>query len=116
MNHHPHDHTTDSPTVAGFEVPRSPDSSYNNIYPLTEQDGREPPEVPPHLRQTVLDYPARGDTSTSLPQPQNCTLNHLYYENQGTSRSVVVLGLTNRFRSKYVTVVLYKPVYRGSSN
>lgn len=114
---HPHGQVSDAPIVEGFEVPRSPDSSYNNTYPWTEHDVREPPEVPPHLRQTVLNYQTNADTSTPLPQPQNCNLNHLYYESQGTPKSVVVLGVTNRFRSKYVTVVLYKPVQRrGSSN
>ncbi|GAA0180897.1 kinase modulator [Lithospermum erythrorhizon] len=116
MNH-THGQVPEAPTVPGFEVPRSPDSSYNNTYPWIEHDGHEPPEVPPHLIRTVLNYPTSSDTSTSLPEPQNCTLNHLYHESQGTRQSVVVLGVTNRFRSKYVTVMLYKPVHRsGSSN
>lgn len=102
-------------TVVGFEVPRSPDSSYNNVYPGNEDEGREPPVVPPHLQQTMLNYPPTRDPSVSLPLPQNVTLNHLYLQNRETPRSVVALGVTHRFRSKFVTVVLYKPVQRRGS-
>lgn len=110
--------TAQDATVVGFEVPRSPESSYNNVYPGNENDGREPPMVPPHLQHTLLNQPpARDarDTSASLPLPQNVTLNHLYLENREAPRSVVALGVTHRFRSKFVTVVLYKPVARGGS-
>ncbi|GAB4850730.1 hypothetical protein Ancab_030030 [Ancistrocladus abbreviatus] len=69
-------------TVVGFEAPNSPDSSYDNVYPGTDDEAREPPLVPPHLE---------------------------------APRSVVALGFTHRFRSKYVTVVLYKPVPRRGS-
>lgn len=101
--------------VAGFEVPKSPDSSYNNVYPGNEDAARDPPVVPPHLQHTLLHNPASISTSGTLPQPQNVVLNHLYIENREAPRSMVALGFTHRFRSKYVTVVLYKPVQRGSS-
>nr|XP_009796133.1 PREDICTED: SNF1-related protein kinase regulatory subunit beta-3-like [Nicotiana sylvestris] len=38
--------------------------------------------------------------------------NHLYIENIEAPRSVVALGVTHRFCSKYVTVMLYKSVQR----
>ncbi|KAL5201288.1 hypothetical protein ABZP36_035642 [Zizania latifolia] len=97
--------------VVGFEVPTSPDSSYNNPVPGNEDEGREPPLVPPHLHHTLLSFPASQDDSSSLPPPQNVVLNHLYIEKEN-SRSVVALGITHRFRAKFVTVVLYKPVQR----
>ncbi|PPE02090.1 hypothetical protein GOBAR_DD00863 [Gossypium barbadense] len=107
----------DEATVMGFEVPRSPDSSYNNVYPGNEDEARDPPVVPPHLHHTLLRYPASMNTSGNLPLPENVILNHLYIENREPPRSVVALGFTQRFRAKYVTVVLYKPVpRRGSSN
>ncbi|GAB4850724.1 SNF1- protein kinase regulatory subunit beta-3 [Ancistrocladus abbreviatus] len=102
-------------TVVGFEAPNSPDSSYNNVYPGTDDEAREPPLVPPHLQHTLLSYPASRDLSPALPLPQNVILNHLYIENREAPRSVVALGFTHRFRSKYVTVVLYKPVPRRGS-
>ncbi|KAF2322333.1 hypothetical protein P3X46_010500 [Hevea brasiliensis] len=102
-------------TVMGFEVPKSPDSSYNNAYPGNEDEARDPPLVPPHLQHTLLSYPASVDSSETIPAPQNVILNHLYIENREAPRSVVALGFTHRFRSKYVTVVLYKPVQRRGS-
>lgn len=105
----------DEATVAGFEVPRSPDSCYNNAYPGNEDEARDPPMVPPHLQQSLLGYPANIDSSGSLPLPQNVILNHLYIEDRELPRSVVALGFTHRFRSKYVTVVLYKPIERRGS-
>ncbi|WOG95900.1 hypothetical protein DCAR_0415229 [Daucus carota subsp. sativus] len=107
----------EEPTVAGFEVPRSPDASYNNVYPGNADEGPEPPVVPPHLQHTLLNHPSGrgGDAPTSVPLPQNVVLNHLYLENREAPRSVVALGITHRFRAKYVTVVLYKPVQRNGS-
>ncbi|KAK8707782.1 hypothetical protein V6N13_058834 [Hibiscus sabdariffa] len=105
----------DEATVIGFEVPRSPDSSYNNVYPGSEDDARDPPVVPPHLHRSLLSYPSSLNASKSIPLPENVILNHLYIENREAPRSVVALGFTHRFRSKYVTVVLYKPVPRRGS-
>lgn len=103
-------------TVAGFEVLKSPDSSYNNLYPGNEDESRDPPIVPSHVQQTLLSYPASRDTAGTLPSPPNVTLNHLYIENRESPRSVVALGFTHRFRSKFVTVVLYKPVQRRGTS
>ncbi|XWS74325.1 hypothetical protein CRYUN_Cryun02cG0205300 [Craigia yunnanensis] len=105
----------DEATVRGFEVPRSPDSSYNNVYPGNEDDARDPPVVPPHLHRTLLNYPASMNASENLPLPENVILNHLYIENREAPRSVVALGFTHRFCAKHVTVVLYKPVPRRGS-
>lgn len=98
--------------MAGFEVPNSPDSSYNNPYPGIEDDTRDPPAAPPHLQTSVLNHQAGRDAPETLPLPHNVILNHLFIDNRDGPRSMVALGLTHRFRSKYVTVVLYKPVPR----
>eukprot|EP00262_Sarcandra_glabra_P007680 TRINITY_DN20589_c0_g1_i1.p1 TRINITY_DN20589_c0_g1~~TRINITY_DN20589_c0_g1_i1.p1 ORF type:complete len:115 (-),score=14.46 TRINITY_DN20589_c0_g1_i1:312-656(-) len=102
----------DGVPVVGFEVPRSPDSSYNNPFPGNEDEARDPPTVPPHLQHTLLSFPASREATNGLPSPQNVILNHLYIENRENPRSVVALGITHRFRSKFVTVVLYKPIQR----
>jgi 5'-AMP-activated protein kinase regulatory beta subunit len=39
-------------------------------------------------------------------------LNHLYIEKGWASQSLVALGMTHRFQSKYVTVCLFKPLKR----
>ncbi|XP_024391599.1 SNF1-related protein kinase regulatory subunit beta-2 [Physcomitrium patens] len=97
-------------SVAGFDPPRSPESSYNDPLPGPEDFAKEPPTVPPHLHLTLLNVPQQNEASASLPRPQHVILNHLYVEKEKTNRSVIVLGTTNRFRSKYVTTVLYKPL------
>lgn len=102
-------------TVPGFEIPNSPDSSYNNAYPGNEDDARDPPVVPPHLHHNLLGCAPSSDASESLPLPQHVILNHLYIENREAPRSVVALGFSHRFHSKFVTVVLYKPVHRRGS-
>ncbi|CAL9077531.1 unnamed protein product, partial [Musa acuminata var. zebrina] len=84
----------------------------SNPIPGNEDEAREPPLVPPHLHHTSLNYSHSQDDPGSLIAPQNVILNHLYIENQDGPSSVVALGITHRFRSKYVTVVLYKPVQR----
>ncbi|XP_023512097.1 SNF1-related protein kinase regulatory subunit beta-3 [Cucurbita pepo subsp. pepo] len=112
----PYSGDSDQTTVVGFEVPKSPDSTYNNEYRGTEDEARDPPFVPPHLQHTLLSHPASRDTSGTLPLPQNVILNHLFIENRDTPRSVVALGFTHRFHSKYVTVVLYKPVHRTGTS
>lgn len=97
-------------TIAGFEAPRSPNASYDNRFPTLEDFSKEPPIVPPQLHLTLLDVPNNADAQGSLPRPPHVILNHLYVEKGRTTQSLLALGLTNRFRSKYVTVVLYKPI------
>ncbi|EFJ29089.1 hypothetical protein SELMODRAFT_170984 [Selaginella moellendorffii] len=97
--------------VVSFEPPLSPDSSYTNPFPGPEDFAKEPPAVPPHLHLTLLNVPASsGDAPASMPRPQHVILNHLYVEKGRSSRSVLALGATHRFRSKYVTVVVYRPL------
>ncbi|GFQ00247.1 snf1-related protein kinase regulatory subunit beta-3 [Phtheirospermum japonicum] len=105
----------DQVSVVGFDVPNSPEASYNNAYPGNEDEGRDPPMLPTHLQHSLLGHPTNGDPFGSLPSPQNVTINHLYIENREAPRSVVALGVTHRFRSKFVTVVLYKPVPRSKN-
>ncbi|KAI3731684.1 hypothetical protein L1987_62873 [Smallanthus sonchifolius] len=106
----------ETPVVAGFEVPKSPDSSYNNVYTASEDDERDPSIVPQHLQHSVLSHPTTGGPYAPLPDPQHVVLNHLYIENHEATQSVVALGFSHRFRAKYVNVVLYKPVQRRASS
>ncbi|GAB4859278.1 galactose metabolism- protein [Ancistrocladus abbreviatus] len=97
-------------SVAEFEAPPSPDSSYGLAYPGEDDFAKEPVVVPPQLHLTVLGVPNSDEASPS--RPQHVVLNHVFIEKGWASRSVVALGLTHRFQSKYVTVVLYKPLKR----
>ncbi|KAK8695930.1 hypothetical protein V6N13_001073 [Hibiscus sabdariffa] len=97
-------------SVTEFEAPGSPNSSYGQAFPMEEDFAKEPAVVPSQLHLTVLG-PDNLDIASSS-KPQHVVLNHLFIEKGWASQSVVALGLTHRFESKYVTVVLYKPLKR----
>ncbi|GLT33812.1 hypothetical protein SLA2020_083720 [Shorea laevis] len=97
-------------SVAEFEVPSSPESTYSRAFPTEEDYAKEPHMVPSQLHLTVLDMDNQDEASPS--KPQHIVLNHLFIEKGWATQSVVSLGLTHRFQSKYVTVVLYKPLKR----
>ncbi|KZV30594.1 hypothetical protein F511_05744 [Dorcoceras hygrometricum] len=99
-------------SVAEFEAPPSPDSSYSQAFPGDEDFAKDPMLVPPQLQSTVLGSDNSKETVFSSSKPQHVELNHLFVEKGRSSQSVVALGLTHRFQSKYVTVVLYKPLKR----
>ncbi|OAY64947.1 SNF1-related protein kinase regulatory subunit beta-1 [Ananas comosus] len=96
--------------VSEFEAPPSPYSSYDQLYPGDEDFAKEPPALPQQLLVTVLG--SHDDPEESSVKPQHVVLNHLFIEKGWTSQSLLALGLTHRFQSKYVTVVLYKPLKR----
>ncbi|KAL6332671.1 hypothetical protein AAG906_010011 [Vitis piasezkii] len=103
----------DLESISGFEPPQSPDSSYNNLELGSEDFAKEPPLVPPHLQMTLLNVPSSAvEIPPPMPRPQHVVLNHLYMQKGKSGPSVVALGSTNRFRAKYVTVVLYKSLQR----
>lgn len=95
-------------SVSEFEPPPSPDSSYSHPFPVDEDYAKEPPPVPPQVHLTVLG----NSEEAASEKPQHVVLNHLFIEKGWASQSLVALGLTHRFQSKYVTVVLYKPAGR----
>ncbi|XP_064470688.1 5'-AMP-activated protein kinase subunit beta-1-like [Ornithodoros turicata] len=68
-----------------------------------------PPVLPPHLLQVILnkDVPLRCEP-TLLPEPNHVMLNHLYA--LSIKDGVMVLSATHRYRKKYVTTLLYKPI------
>ncbi|KAL1307744.1 hypothetical protein AAHE18_17G054800 [Arachis hypogaea] len=94
--------------VSEFEAPASPESSYGQAFPAEEDFAKEPMAVPSQLHLTVLGMENSDIGSSS--KPQHVVLNHVFIEKNLASKSVVALGLTHRFQSKYVTVVLYKPL------
>ncbi|KAJ8766783.1 hypothetical protein K2173_008337 [Erythroxylum novogranatense] len=94
-------------SVMEFEAPPSPDNTYSHAFPTEEDFAKEPLVVPPQLHVTVLGVDNPPEASSS--RPQHVVLNHLFIEKGSASQSMVALGMTHRFQSKYVTVVLYKP-------
>lgn len=103
----------DIQSISGFEPPLSPDSSYSNLQLGAEDYAKEPPLVPPHLQLTLLNVPSsHSEIPPPFSRPQHVVLNHLYMQRGRSTPSVVALGSTHRFLSKYVTVVLYKSIER----
>ncbi|XP_029019823.1 5'-AMP-activated protein kinase subunit beta-1b [Betta splendens] len=75
----------------------------------SEDKVRHPPVLPPHLLQVLLNK----DTGVScdptlLPEPNHVMLNHLYA--LSIKDGVMVLSATHRYKKKYVTTLLYKPI------
>ncbi|KAF4348356.1 hypothetical protein G4B88_007882 [Cannabis sativa] len=64
-------------------IPKSPDSSYNNLQLAADDFSKEPPMVPPHLQMTLLNLPAPSSYTEIPPpmsRPQHVVLNHLYMQ------------------------------------
>mmetsp|Transcript_35251 Transcript_35251/g.78447 ORF Transcript_35251/g.78447 Transcript_35251/m.78447 type:complete len:269 (-) Transcript_35251:625-1431(-) len=97
--------------LSGFEPPPSPPSSYNNPTPVAEDYAKEPPMMPPHLQLTLLNVPPALDAQAVLPRPQHVILNHVYCQ-RGQNVNALVVGTTHRYKSKYITTVIYKPKSR----
>eukprot|EP00047_Mylnosiga_fluctuans_P018880 m.76173 g.76173 ORF g.76173 m.76173 type:complete len:231 (-) comp7852_c1_seq2:3243-3935(-) len=85
----------------------TPPGHYSQIVPDLSTS-KPPPSLPPHLLQVTLNSDAPSRDPTQLPEPNHVMLNHLYA--LAVKDSVVVLGATHRYRQKFVTTVLYKPM------
>ena len=48
------------------------------------------------------------DATAALPRPQHVVLNHMYIQRAPQLNGAVVMGSTHRYKSKYITTVLYK--------
>jgi len=96
-------------TQFGQEMPHIPINSgisNSSDHPVKSSG---PPILPPHLLQVILnkDTPMSCEP-TLLPEPNHVMLNHLYA--LSIKDGVMVLSTTNRFKKKYVTTLLYKPM------
>ncbi|KAK0079512.1 hypothetical protein PV325_001165 [Microctonus aethiopoides] len=89
----------------------SAQTEYNQDLPIPRPWDKiaGPPILPPHLLQVILnkDTPLSCEP-TLLPEPNHVMLNHLYA--LSIKDSVMVLSATHRYRKKYVTTLLYKPI------
>nr|XP_027199803.1 5'-AMP-activated protein kinase subunit beta-1-like [Dermatophagoides pteronyssinus] len=96
----------------------SPPGSYSQTIPTFSHDSTTsgsggnqsgPPILPPHLLQVILNNPSVNfGEPTLLPQPNHVMLNHLYA--LSIKDGVMVLSAIHRYRKKYVTTMLYKPI------
>ncbi|XP_026852123.1 5'-AMP-activated protein kinase subunit beta-1a [Electrophorus electricus] len=93
------------------DLSSSPPGPYQQDAYVPKQDEKFkcPPILPPHLLQVILNK----DTGIScdpalLPEPNHVMLNHLYA--LSIKDGVMVLSATHRYKKKYVTTLLYKPI------
>ncbi|KAI3755670.1 hypothetical protein L1987_55476 [Smallanthus sonchifolius] len=92
------------------ECPSSPISSYNNAAFTLQDFGEKLPELPPLLQQMPLNQPSSSKNfQRALHKPLAANLNHLYVKKDSNNQPVVALSSSQRFRTKFVTTVLYKP-------
>eukprot|EP00474_Spongospora_subterranea_P007753 CRZ08211.1 hypothetical protein [Spongospora subterranea] len=87
--------------------------TYGQVEPCHDNYAKDPPPLPPHLGIILLnsDEIAGQNDAVMLPVPQHVTLSHLYASRSETAaeEKVCVLGITQRYMSKFVTTVYYRP-------
>lgn len=84
-----------------------PRSSYGQKPLQLEQFVSEPPSLPPHLLRALLNTAfLDNEDPLLLPLPHHVMLNHLYTLRRRDGE--LITGVTHRYKSKFVTAVLYK--------
>ncbi|CAM9242818.1 unnamed protein product [Phaeothamnion confervicola] len=81
------------------------EEQYGQFTPDIDEYTKEPPPLPPHLRHIILNKNAPANDPTALPVPQHVALNHLYCT--AIKDGMMVLGMTQRYKQKFVTTVYY---------
>uniref|UniRef100_A0A6U4VAS0 Association with the SNF1 complex (ASC) domain-containing protein n=1 Tax=Hemiselmis andersenii TaxID=464988 RepID=A0A6U4VAS0_HEMAN len=92
----------------GKEEPPSPRSSYNCQSVDPDEYIKDPPAMPPHLGFALLNQPPKKSQGSLLAVPNHSTLNHSYIC-RSLPEGLSAVGMTCRFRGKFVTTVFYSP-------
>ncbi|AEO63264.1 carbohydrate-binding module family 48 protein [Thermothielavioides terrestris NRRL 8126] len=80
---------------------------YHNAYLATEKLPN-PPALPGFLSKPILNAATpRKDDNSVLTQPNHTVLNHL--ATSSIKNNVLAVSATTRYKSKYVTTIMYKP-------
>ncbi|RQM16519.1 hypothetical protein KXD40_006126 [Peronospora effusa] len=87
------------------EDDEDPENPYSRYIPEIDEYTKEPPPLPPHLRHIILNKAPPTVDGRLLPVPQHVALNHLYCT--AIKDGMMVLGITNRYKQKFVTTVYY---------
>ena len=91
----------------GGNKPDKDGEVFSHTMPDLDDYTKEPPPLPPHLRHIILNKPPQLQDTAALPVPQHVALNHLYCT--AIKDNMMVLGITQRFKTKFVTTVYYSP-------
>jgi len=81
--------------------------TFTHTMPDLDEYTKDPPPLPPHLRHIILNKPPQLKDTAALPVPQHVALNHLYCT--AIRDNMMVLGITQRYQTKFVTTVYYSP-------
>ena len=81
--------------------------TFTHTMPDLDEYTKDPPPLPPHLRHIILNKPPQLQDTAALPVPQHVALNHLYCT--AIRDNMMVLGITQRYQTKFVTTVYYSP-------
>lgn len=82
-----------------------PIEEFHRVIPDLDEYTKEPPTLPPHLRHIILNKLSPSADPLALPAPQHVSLNHLYCT--AIKDNMMVLGVTRRYKQKYLTLVFY---------
>lgn len=93
--------------ASGGPKPDKDGEVFSHNMPDVDDYTREPPPLPPHLRHIILNKPPQLQDTAALPVPQHVALNHLYCT--AIRDNMMVLGITQRYKTKFVTTVYYSP-------
>jgi 5'-AMP-activated protein kinase, regulatory beta subunit len=93
--------------VSGSNKPDRDGEVFSSTMPDLDDYTKEPPPLPPHLRHIILNKPPQLQDTAALPVPQHVALNHLYCT--AIKDNMMVLGITQRYKTKFVTTVYYSP-------
>ena len=106
---------TASQKLNSIRVESLSDDSYGQRIPNLSSNTRSaggsrgPPILPPQLIHVILNKETPLNCEpTLLPIPHHVMVNHMYA--LSIKDQVMALSTTSRFRKKYVTTILYKPV------
>lgn len=95
-------------------VAKPPPPKYGQFIPPRDSAGfnflrHGPPLLPPHLLQSVLNVPSAPHMDPiMLPPPNHVVLDHTF--TLSIRDGVMVLSTTHRYRQKFVTTLLYRPI------
>ncbi|KAL3942885.1 MAG: hypothetical protein SGBAC_003008 [Bacillariaceae sp.] len=101
---------TDGQSTTSDATGNQPDKDgevFSRLQPDLDDFTKEPPPLPPHLRHIILNKPPQLQDTAALPVPQHVALNHLYCT--AIRDNMMVLGITQRYKTKFVTTVYYSP-------
>jgi len=96
-------------------VHSSPPGEYGHFLYNDSTFSDSPPGLPPHLLRALLNTAPPHADPQLLPLPHHVMLNHLYRIPR-IEEKMLIVGVTSRYKSKFVTTVFYQPLENENPN